>query len=556
VASISVTELKKMRQEKQSSMAAVALLIFIIALLKDGASGVHVDVFPRNPTIKVGQNFTFMCRVGKPLMYCSIRVPGFNSGLNMNENTPRTNNYWYEGDGISKGQCGITIARIDDKQNGQFRCSLGFSDEQSESDGFTNVTVARAPTYNPTLVVSPEPDRVHRAYNEDTVIKAMCTVRDARPAANIVWYIGDEQITDGVTRPEIMESGSDLFTVQQNLTRRLIWKDSGRDLKCTALHIALDDRPKQTTKQISVRFAPRPLPAPLEQFGFIVGEEGIITVQIHANPKPYLTWIVDQESINEDSSDSTKRFHANRIQDMGNSTWLAELRIMPVTVEDVERKYELTAQNEVGKEKYTVRISTSTEPPESLELGTGPIIGIVVSVLVLLIIIFMVIFARATGRWCFSGGAPARHDNKESETFIKDSQTQGSNPNKGDSLPDEQKSLTSTVKVKESSDTESADHGPAEKSKKPKMNLTYILKKKKDKVAADAEDLKVMEKPGTESSEHIVTSTKGKPHGQDVVYAELDLQSTQRPVVRREDDKTEYAEIVHTKAEEEGEGAQ
>jgi len=35
------------------------------------------------------------------------------------------------------------------------------------------------------------------------------------------------------------------------------------------------------------------------------------------------------------------------------------------------------------------------------------------------------------------------------ETFIKDSQSQGSNPNKGDSLPDEQKSLTTTVKVKE-----------------------------------------------------------------------------------------------------------
>jgi hypothetical protein len=35
------------------------------------------------------------------------------------------------------------------------------------------------------------------------------------------------------------------------------------------------------------------------------------------------------------------------------------------------------------------------------------------------------------------------------ETFIKDSQTQGSNPNKGDNPPDEQKSLTATVKVKE-----------------------------------------------------------------------------------------------------------
>jgi hypothetical protein len=34
VAGISVTELVKMRQEKQSPLAAVALLIFIIALLK------------------------------------------------------------------------------------------------------------------------------------------------------------------------------------------------------------------------------------------------------------------------------------------------------------------------------------------------------------------------------------------------------------------------------------------------------------------------------------------------------------------------------------------
>jgi hypothetical protein len=39
----------------------------------------------------------------------------------------------------------------------------------------------------------------------------------------------------------------------------------------------------------------------------------------------------------------------------------------------------------------------------SLELGTGPIIGIVVAILFVLIIIFMLIFARATGRWCFSG---------------------------------------------------------------------------------------------------------------------------------------------------------
>jgi len=61
--------------------------------------------------------------------------------------------------------------------------------------------------------------------------------------------------------------------------------------------------------------APRPLPGSLEQFGFRVGEDGTITVPIRANPKPYVTWIVDQERIHEGSSDNTKRFHANHVQD-------------------------------------------------------------------------------------------------------------------------------------------------------------------------------------------------------------------------------------------------
>jgi hypothetical protein len=60
----------------------------------------------------------------------------------MNVNTPKYSNYWYAGDGIKAGQCGITIARIDDKQNGQFKCSLAAQNELRESDGVTNVTVA------------------------------------------------------------------------------------------------------------------------------------------------------------------------------------------------------------------------------------------------------------------------------------------------------------------------------------------------------------------------------------------------------------------------------
>ena len=124
----------------------------------DGASGIYVDVSPRNPTVRVGQNFTFMCRVGKPIMYCSMMLPGISNRLNMNEDTPKTSNYWYAGGGIGNGQCGITIARMEDSLNGQFKCSLGFKDEQSESDGTTNVTVA---SKNRTCLWVPRVSRLH-----------------------------------------------------------------------------------------------------------------------------------------------------------------------------------------------------------------------------------------------------------------------------------------------------------------------------------------------------------------------------------------------------------
>ena len=59
MASISVTELKKMRQEKQSPMAAVALLIFIIALLKGNVRYCNLfygTVLLRNCVMKSGNS--------------------------------------------------------------------------------------------------------------------------------------------------------------------------------------------------------------------------------------------------------------------------------------------------------------------------------------------------------------------------------------------------------------------------------------------------------------------------------------------------------------------
>ncbi|KAL0281140.1 UNVERIFIED_CONTAM: hypothetical protein PYX00_002218 [Menopon gallinae] len=126
----------------------------------------------------------------------------------------------------------------------------------------------------------------------------------------------------------------------------------------------------------------------------------------NANPKPHIHWEVGSERLTEGMKDSTRSFEANVLQTKGSGTWAAVLNIAKVTAKDVEKKYTLVAQNELGSETYKVAISTSPAPPA--DITAGAIAGIVVAVLVILLVIFILIFARAFGKWCFAGSKPQR----------------------------------------------------------------------------------------------------------------------------------------------------
>jgi hypothetical protein len=51
--------------------------------------------------------------------------------------------------------------------------------------------ITEAPQNEPDLMVTPEANPQFRAYSENTTITAMCTVRDARPAASLQWFMGE-----------------------------------------------------------------------------------------------------------------------------------------------------------------------------------------------------------------------------------------------------------------------------------------------------------------------------------------------------------------------------
>lgn len=89
---------------------------------------------------------------------------------------------------MDHGQCGFTIRRATDENNGEIKCTLGLANEAQESVGTMSLVVAKAPKI-PELDLSRGTDDLN-VYKVDDILQATCVVRDGRPVANISWFLG------------------------------------------------------------------------------------------------------------------------------------------------------------------------------------------------------------------------------------------------------------------------------------------------------------------------------------------------------------------------------
>ncbi|XP_031330069.1 fasciclin-3-like isoform X3 [Photinus pyralis] len=473
-----------------------------------GYLAVEIDVQPKEILALPHQNVSFMCRVADHLQYCRMEVPGLNV-LNLNPNQTPYRGAVYYGSGLHLGQCGLSLESVNEENNGEIKCTLGLLTESQESSATMRLIVAREP--RPPQLEIQNSDR-YWAYKVGDVIHATCIVRDGRPAANISWYLDDELIPNGFLSPPTIIHGNrgDLQTVFQNLTKEVRPSDNGKALKCVAHHPALTSN-NVVYRQLNVTYAPIPQLNPIDKFGYSLGKEGIISLVIEANPRPHLEWTIRDQTIKAGGHDSTGRIMAEEIRDLGRGLYEAVLIIADIQKHDTETQYILKVYNDMGSQDYVILISTSPEPEgfkkffrESinyLEMGVLSIIGIVVAVLLLLVIVFLVIFARVTGRWCFSGSHRAG----------------------------------------ESSDTESVDVRPKRSRLLPNLSFSFFKKPKPDELERPRSAETIETKVPLEDDARSDEPKEG------IVYAELDLVNPNpKPLVKSYDDKTEYAEIVYT----------
>lgn len=131
-----------------------------------------------------------------------------------------------------------------------------------------------------------------------------------------------------------------------------------------------------------------------------MGETALVNVTINANPRPRTEWSIDGTVIPQGNQNN--RYESWQPIDLGNGTYNVTLSIAGLNVDDTTKTYYLKASNEFGIQDYSIHISSS---PRSSETGidVGSIVGIIVGIAILLVIISVIVFARATGKWCFSG---------------------------------------------------------------------------------------------------------------------------------------------------------
>ncbi|KAL7291068.1 hypothetical protein TKK_0015200 [Trichogramma kaykai] len=374
-----------------------------------------IEIEPDNQVaVILGQSQTILCKAAVPIHFCRFVIPG-EPTLVLRENLPSDNVINYYGTGFANGQCGIKISSIQDKHDGEVTCYLTPETGQTESSNKVRLIVAKPPSY-PVLRL----DRNNGVYKAGGKMEISCMAYEGRPPANVSLYLDNEQIGYD-ERPMILGRTVDVANPSMlNASRSVTPEDNGKTLRCVASHIALE-APIETSKQIEVYFKPQPQ-QPIERFGFSIGRRGEINVTVHANPKPDFIWNVGDLKIPASKYDSNNRLQTSSPFDLGRGYWSVVLTIDSVQKSDFENVYTLEAINVEGKQIYKIRLSSSSEPPAGalsrfnqfygkisehmhalgVDMDAGSIIGIVLGVLVLTLAVFLVIFARITGRWCFT----------------------------------------------------------------------------------------------------------------------------------------------------------
>ncbi|XP_050680311.1 nephrin [Leptidea sinapis] len=197
----------------------------------------------------------------------------------------------------------VNVSLVDD---GEFQCQVGPAQMHKVIRANATLSVISAPS-SVEIVNHPHNSKLEVKEGDDVVME--CQVNNAKPAARIVWYRGNQELKgDRVTSEDIREVGSPTgnpksvrYTTVSRVHFKATSEDDYADFTCEAKHDALNrDLPMRTTVQLSVLYPPG---APYIE-GYAEGETvrrgqslELVCRSRGGNPPAQLIWYKNGEQI-------------------------------------------------------------------------------------------------------------------------------------------------------------------------------------------------------------------------------------------------------------------
>lgn len=131
----------------------IIIIFNLITVLARSTSPI-VEIDPEGEkAVRLDDPLTILCRVGVPLEHCRVEIPSEGSII-LKQDQPPEDGISYYGGGADAGQCGVTIAKVQEKHDGLFRCNLLTKGGRSEISATTTIIVASkslpfTPLYSP-----------------------------------------------------------------------------------------------------------------------------------------------------------------------------------------------------------------------------------------------------------------------------------------------------------------------------------------------------------------------------------------------------------------------
>jgi hypothetical protein len=101
-----------------------------------------VEIQPDNQVaVKLGHSQTILCKAAVALQVCRFTIPG-EASLVLMPRQPSEDGIDYYGEGLDKGQCGVTISNIKERHDGNITCHLTPGKGRSESYNSVRMIVA------------------------------------------------------------------------------------------------------------------------------------------------------------------------------------------------------------------------------------------------------------------------------------------------------------------------------------------------------------------------------------------------------------------------------